>query len=90
MKISLVISTYNRPDVLAKSLEGVTLQRRPPDEVLIADDGSGQPTRDLVQSWSKSLTFPVKHIWHEDHGFRKTSILNQKHPGGRRRLPGFH
>lgn len=76
-RISLVISTYNRPDVLAKSLEGVTLQRRPPDEVLIADDGSAQPTRDLVGSWAKSQAFPVKHVWHEDLGFRKTVILNQ-------------
>ena len=77
MKISLVISTYNRPDVLSKALVGVALQRLPPDEVLIADDGSAQPTRDLVQSWAKSQSFPVKHIWHEDQGFRKTTILNR-------------
>jgi glycosyltransferase involved in cell wall biosynthesis len=76
-KISLVISTYNQPDVLAKCLAGVALQRRPPDEVLISDDGSAQPTRDLVQSWTKSQSFPVKHIWHEDVGFRKTVILNK-------------
>ena len=76
-KISLVISTYNQPAVLAKSLAGVALQRRPPDEVLIADDGSAQPTRDLVQSWTKSQSFPVKHVWHEDVGFRKTVILNK-------------
>ncbi len=77
MKISLLISTYNCPDVLAKSLAGVTLQRRPPDEVLIADDGSMQPTRDLVQAWGKAQPFPVKHIWHPHDGFRKTVILNK-------------
>jgi len=77
MKISLIISTYNRPDVLAKSLAGFALQRRPPDEVLIADDGSAESTRDLVQSWTKSQPFPVKHVWHEDKGFRKTMILNK-------------
>jgi len=77
MKISTVISTYNRPDVLAKSLAGVTLQSSPPDEVLIADDGSKQPTRDLVGAWAKSQPFPVKHVWHEDNGFRKTVILNK-------------
>lgn len=77
MKISLVISTYNQPEVLAKALAGVTLQHRPPDEVVIADDGSKQPTRDLVEAWSKSQRFPVKHIWHEDDGFRKTAILNK-------------
>ena len=77
MNISLVISTYNRPDVLAKSLAGVALQNPPPDEVLVADDGSKQPTRDLIQAWAKSQPFPVKHIWHEDDGFRKTVILNK-------------
>ncbi|MFZ0826786.1 MAG: glycosyltransferase family 2 protein [Verrucomicrobiia bacterium] len=77
MKISLLISTYNRPEVLAKSLAGVALQRRAPDEVLIADDGSTQPTRDLVGAWAKAQPFPVKHIWHEDAGFRKTVILNK-------------
>jgi glycosyltransferase involved in cell wall biosynthesis len=75
-KISLVVSTYNRPEVLVKCLAGFALQRRPPDEILIADDGSAEPTRDLIQSWAKSLSFPVKHIWHEDKGFRKTTILN--------------
>ena len=77
MKISLVISTYNQPCVLAKALDGVALQRRFPDEVLISDDGSKQPTRDLVEAWAKSQPFPVKHIWHEDIGFRKTVILNK-------------
>jgi glycosyltransferase involved in cell wall biosynthesis len=76
-KVSLVISTYNRPDVLARSLAGFALQHRPPDEVLIADDGSAEPTRDLVQAWTKSQPFPVKHVWHEDKGFRKTMILNK-------------
>ena len=77
MKISLLISTYNRPDALAKTLAGVVLQSRSPDEVLIADDGSKQPTRDLVLAWGKSQPFPVKHVWHEDDGFRKTVILNK-------------
>jgi glycosyltransferase involved in cell wall biosynthesis len=77
MNISLLISTFNRPEALAKTLAGVVLQHRPPDEVLIADDGSKQPTRDLVQAWAKSQSFPVKHVWHEDNGFRKTVILNK-------------
>ena len=76
-RLSLIISTYNRPDALAKTLAGVALQSRPPDEVLIADDGSKQPTRDLVERWIKSQPFQVKHVWHEDAGFRKTIILNR-------------
>jgi glycosyltransferase involved in cell wall biosynthesis len=77
MKLSLVISTYNRPEALAKSFAGVTRQNRLPDEVLIADDGSKQATRDLIEAWTRSQPFPVKHVWHADDGFRKTAILNK-------------
>ena len=76
-RLSLIISTYNRPDFLAKALAGVALQRLLPDEVLIADDGSAQPTRILIGAWAKTQPFPVKHVWHEDCGFRKTVILNK-------------
>ena len=43
LKISLVISTYNQPDALAKTLRGLARQTRWPDEVLLSDDGSGRP-----------------------------------------------
>ncbi|HEY3762907.1 MAG TPA: glycosyltransferase family 2 protein [Verrucomicrobiae bacterium] len=77
MKVSLLISAYNHPEILAKVLAGVSLQTRFPDEALIADDGSAQPTRDLISTWAKSQRFPVKDIWHEDAGFRKTIVLNK-------------
>ena len=76
-RLSLIISTYNRPDLLTKALAGVALQTRLPDEVLIADDGSGKSTRVAVEIWAKTRPFPVKHLWQEDRGFRKTVILNK-------------
>ncbi|MDB6019873.1 MAG: glycosyl transferase family 2 [Pedosphaera sp.] len=76
-RLSLIISTYNRPDALAKVLAGVERQSRRPDEVLIADDGSKEPTRALIADWTKRQSFPVRHVWHQDDGFRKTAILNQ-------------
>ena len=75
--ISLVISTYNQPDVLAKVLASLRRQTRSPQEILISDDGSAEPTRDLVKKFSESSPVPVKHIWHPHDGFRKTIILNQ-------------
>ena len=74
-KISLIISTYQSPAALEKVLQGVQRQTRRPDEIFIADDGSGQPTRDLIQTWKPRLG--LRHVWHEDQGFRKTIILNQ-------------
>ena len=75
--VSLVISTFNQPAALAKAFEGVRRQTRLPEEILISDDGSDEPTRELVKEFSESLPAPVKHIWHPHDGFRKTAILNQ-------------
>jgi len=77
MTVSLIISTYNRPDALAKVLAGVSRQTRSPKEILIADDGSTDPTRDLINKWRNQSRVPVNHIWHPNEGFRKTIILNK-------------
>ena len=77
MKLSLVISTYNQPAALAKVLQGVARQSRAPDEILLADDGSGEPTRELIDRWRRDTPAPVQHLWHPDDGFRKTVILNR-------------
>src|SRR4029077_15497863 len=77
MTVSLIISTYNRPQALAKVLAGVERQLYPPREVLIADDGSTEPTRSLIEQWKDRSRVPVIHLWHPDEGFRKTIILNR-------------
>jgi glycosyltransferase involved in cell wall biosynthesis len=77
MTVSLIISTYNRPEALAKVLVGVARQTHSPREILIADDGSAEPTRNLIDKWKSQSHAPVSHIWHPDDGFRKTIILNK-------------
>ena len=77
MKLTLLISTYEAPMALAKVLQGVGLQTRVPDEVFITDDGSGDPTRTLIDQWRASVTFPVHHLWHAHQGFRKIILLNK-------------
>lgn len=77
MKISLVISTFDQPEALAKAWRGLLRQTRWPDEVLISDDGSGETTRALVTQLAAGAPAQVRHIWHPHDGFRKTIILNQ-------------
>ncbi|HEY3854827.1 MAG TPA: glycosyltransferase family 2 protein [Verrucomicrobiae bacterium] len=74
-QISLIISTYQRPDALDKLLRGVANQTEKPGQILIADDGSGPATRNVIEQWNKEI--PLRHVWHEDKGFRKTIILNK-------------
>jgi glycosyltransferase involved in cell wall biosynthesis len=44
MNVSVIITTYNRPDALKRVLDGLMFQTRLPDEIIIADDGSGKAT----------------------------------------------
>lgn len=48
-----------------------------PLEVIVADDGSGDETKLLIQKFQSDFPVPLIHIWHEDLGFRKSIILNK-------------
>ncbi len=75
MKVTLIITTYNRPDALLRVLEGLMLQIRPADEIIVADDGSGEKTQETVQKYM-SGSLPLLHVRHEDKGFRAARIRN--------------
>jgi len=79
MKISVIVPTYNRPKALKLCLLSLASQSIMPYDILIADDGSTAETRDTVLEMQEKLkhVFPVKHVWHEDIGFRKPKILNE-------------
>ena len=77
MKVSLIISTYNRPDALAVTLESVKRQSRLPDEVIVGDDGSGPETAALIERFKADFPVPLIHVWQEDKGFRLAKIRNR-------------
>ncbi len=77
MKTALLISTYNWTNALDLVFRSVSAQTQLPDEILIADDGSGADTKDLIDDFSKKVSIPVTHFWQEDQGFRKSKILNK-------------
>lgn len=57
-------------------LGSLGVQERLPDEVLVADDGSGPETKNAVSGFASGAPFPVIHVWHEDKGFRLAKIRN--------------
>lgn len=75
--IGVVISTYNNPVWLEKVLWGYTFQTIKNIEIIIADDGSGQPTKDLIESFQVTSPLTIKHVWQKDEGFQKSRILNK-------------
>ncbi len=75
--LAVVVTTYNRPDALARVLQAYLAQDDRAIEMLIADDGSGDATRQTVERFARSAPFPVRHIWHPDAGFRAGTIRNR-------------
>ncbi len=75
--IGVVITTYNQPEWLNKVLLGYEAQTFTDFRVLIADDGSGDATRAVIDAAKRRGKLDIEHVWHEDHGFRKCQILNK-------------
>lgn len=75
--VSAIVTTYNRPDALREVLHGLVRQTRLPNQVLIADDGSGPETRLLVENFAQQAPFSIQHVWQADEGFRAAAIRNR-------------
>lgn len=76
-RITLCISTYNWPGALHLTLQSVLKQTVLPFEMLIADDGSKEETRMVVERFAVTSPVPVRHIWQPDDGFRLAQIRNR-------------
>lgn len=77
LRIGVIISTYNNPVYLERVLDGYVHQTDLPFELIIADDGSSEQTRQMITEFSKNCIISIKHVWHPDNGFQKCTILNK-------------
>lgn len=77
LKNTVIFTTYNSPAWLEKVLWGFHYQTDKDFEVTVADDGSGQETRDLIERFQRESGLDLLHVWQEDDGFQKCRILNQ-------------
>ncbi|MFY7742526.1 MAG: glycosyltransferase family 2 protein [Flavobacterium sp.] len=77
MKLSLIITTYNSEVWLQKVLVGYSIQTEQDFEVVIADDGSNEKTKEVIDSFKNVFKYPIIHVWQEDQGFQKCKILNK-------------
>jgi glycosyltransferase involved in cell wall biosynthesis len=74
---TLVTPTYNWPKALDLLLRSILEQTVLPNEVIIADDGSTEDTKQLISDFQKTFPIPLIHIWHEDLKNRKPMIMNK-------------
>lgn len=77
MKAAVIVTTYNRPDALAAVLTGFLEQTTLDFELLVADDGSRDETRQLVNDHASRAPFPLHHVWQPDQGFRAGAARNR-------------
>tara|TARA_B100000795_G_C22785890_1_gene434590 strand:- start:411 stop:1208 length:798 start_codon:yes stop_codon:yes gene_type:complete len=76
MKLTLIITTYNSPDLLEMTLISIKNQTFLPSEVIIADDGSNDDTADLIVRYRKKFKINIIHSWQKDLGFRAARSRN--------------
>lgn len=77
MNISVIVSTYNRPDALFCVLNSLNEQASLVFDVVIADDGSSSETKELIAKFENISNLKIQHIWQEDDGFRAAQIRNK-------------
>lgn len=76
LPLTVVVCTYNRPEALRAVLAGLRDQSRSDFEVIVADDGSGESTRAVVQRMMPAFQGRLRHAWQEDRGFRVAAARN--------------
>lgn len=74
--ISVVVTTYNRPDALAATLRSLAAQADRGFEVIVADDGSRDETAVAVASIGSDFPVRLIHVWQPDDGFRAAAARN--------------
>jgi glycosyltransferase involved in cell wall biosynthesis len=74
---SVLLATYNQPEQLALALCGYARQSTHDFEVVIADDGSDERTRAVIERHRDEFPVPLRHIWQEDQGFWKAAAVNR-------------
>jgi glycosyltransferase involved in cell wall biosynthesis len=74
--IEVIMAAYNNVVVMRLVLDGYLQQKDQDYSLCIADDGSTHEIAELVEEY-KYKGINIRHVWHEDKGFRRATILNK-------------
>lgn len=77
MRLSLIITTYNQPKALFLVLKSIEYQTLKPSEIIIADDGSSDRTKNMIYEFFKSSDLKFLHSYQDDLGFRAAESRNK-------------
>ncbi len=76
-RTSVILSTYNQPVLLDRTLRGYARQSRLDFEIIIADDGSSMETRECIEMHQADFPVRLVHVWQPDDGFHKARAVNR-------------
>jgi glycosyltransferase involved in cell wall biosynthesis len=74
--LTVVIPTYEWPGALDVVLRSLSEESDQDFDIVVADDGSGPQTAEVVQAWRERLGERVAYVWQPDQGFRKARVEN--------------
>jgi len=77
IEASVIISFYNKIDALKLVLSGFARQSMKNFELVIADDGSNSSVVNELAQVITGSPMKIRHIWQNDNGWQKNSILNK-------------
>lgn len=77
MLISVIVTTYNWPEALAACLDSLLKQDDLHFEILIAEDGELPANAEIAARYTRNTQIPIRHVRHEDTGFRAGTIRNK-------------
>ena len=75
-RVSIIICFYERIAHLKCCLDSLTASCDCFDEVIIADDGSGEETVRQLNDLIPKYPFKIRHVWQPDQGFRVAAARN--------------
>ena len=77
IRASVILATYNQPRLLALALCGYAAQTTRDFEIVVADDGSRDDTREIVDAHARRSGLAIRHVWQPHRGFWKSAALNR-------------
>lgn len=82
--VSIIITTYNRADLLREAIDSVLSQSYKPIEIIVIDDGSTDHSKQVVDAYRDK----VKYFYEDNHGVAYARNLGCKVASGE--LIAFH
>ena len=74
---SLLVNVYNMLGSLRLVSEGLLHQSTEDFEIVFCDDGSTDGSEACIAELTARSPVPVRHVWQENRGYRRSGILNR-------------